>query len=244
MICAHRRLRAPPPEMRPSCGAPPRSFGEVKRIFEAERHPLEHGAGQGAAVVADAEPDERAARVRVGVRGPLAGEVGEEQQVLGARGPGGGFVEQYVERRVGVGDVAEPGERAGGREHHPHRVPGAGDRVAERVDARLRVRGEFVERREHHAGCPERHRHRSLAVDSDSDRAGGLIATAGGYGRSVSRDRPRVPGSRARLASHAGSMSSACSTSSLQARFATSRRSMPDASETSVACSPVRRRRT
>ena len=42
-----------------------------------------------------------------------------------------------------------------GRQHHAHRVPGARDRVAEGVDARLRVGGEGVLGGEHHPGGPE-----------------------------------------------------------------------------------------
>ena len=64
---------------------------EVERVAEAERDALEHRACQGAAVVAEAEPDERATGVRVGVGGALAGEVGEEDQIFGARRPLGRF---------------------------------------------------------------------------------------------------------------------------------------------------------
>ena len=44
--------------------------------------------------------------------------------------------------------------------------------------------------------------------------------------------------------SHSRGSSSAESTSSLQRRLATSKRSVPDASAASIACSPVRRKRT
>src|SRR5207247_8268742 len=73
---------------------------ELERVAQAVGDALEHRAGERPAVVAELEPDERAARVRIRVRGPLAREVGREQEAVGARRPALGFAEQRLVRRV------------------------------------------------------------------------------------------------------------------------------------------------
>ena len=60
---------------------------QIERVAKAERYALEHRAHERAAVVAQLEPDERPARVRVGVRRTLAREVGQENQALGPGRP-------------------------------------------------------------------------------------------------------------------------------------------------------------
>ena len=85
--------------MRPIFGVPPSSSVRSSESLQAERDALENRAGERAAVVAEAEADERAARVGVGVGGPLAGEVGQEDQALGAGGPVLGLFEEGAECR-------------------------------------------------------------------------------------------------------------------------------------------------
>jgi len=70
---------------------------ELEAFTQAEGDPLEHRAHERAAIVAQAQPDEGAARVGVGMGGPLAGEIGREAQSLGTRLPGGGRRQQRVE---------------------------------------------------------------------------------------------------------------------------------------------------
>ena len=76
----------PPPDARIWAGAGmPAVDHQVEPVAQPERHALEHGPRQVPPVVADRQPDERAARQRVGVRAALAGEVGQEQQAVAAR---------------------------------------------------------------------------------------------------------------------------------------------------------------
>ena len=98
---SHRRLRAPPPETRATDASHAERPEQVERVAQPERHALEHRADERAAVVPELQPDERAARVRVGVRRPLAGEVREEHEPLGARLPRLRLGDQRVERRLG-----------------------------------------------------------------------------------------------------------------------------------------------
>ena len=73
----------------PHARAPAELLDEVERVAQAEGHALEHRPRQGAAVVAQAEAREGAARPRVGVRRALAGQVGREEQPLDPRLPFG-----------------------------------------------------------------------------------------------------------------------------------------------------------
>ena len=96
------------------------------------------------------QADETAAGVGIGVRRPLAGEVGQEEQALAAGRHGFGLFRQQVVdfclSPLGLGHVglaqrvAEPLQRAAGRKVHAHHVPLAAHRVAEGVDAALRDR--------------------------------------------------------------------------------------------------------
>ena len=130
-------LRAPPPETRPTSARDAELAEQLERVAQAERDAFERGAPERAAVVAERQPDERAAGIGIGVRRSLAREIGGELQALDARLPALGF--GLERRRVGASDVSQPRERAGGAEHHAHRVPRAGHRVAEDVHARLLV---------------------------------------------------------------------------------------------------------
>ena len=69
----HSSLRAPPPEMRPTLASKPRLAHQLQRVAQPVGDAFEHGAGERAAVVAQRQPGERAARVRIGVWRPLAG---------------------------------------------------------------------------------------------------------------------------------------------------------------------------
>ena len=115
--------------------------------------------------------------------------------------------------------------------------------MAEGVHARPLVGGERRQRGEDDAARPQRNRERAAGHrHADADRAGRLVAAAGD-------DRHAVVGARDRGDSSAGgriaaSSSSASSSGALQARAPTSNSSVPDASLTSVAFSPVNRRRT
>ena len=74
-IRSQSRLRAPPPETRPDRRLGAELAEQVERVAEAERDAFEDRADERTAVVAQLEPDERAARVRVGVRRALSREV-------------------------------------------------------------------------------------------------------------------------------------------------------------------------
>ena len=220
---------------------------QVERVAQAERDALEDRADEGATVVAQLEADERAARVRVGVRRPLAGEVRQEQEAVDTRLPGLRLRDERVERRVGRDDVAEPLERAGGREHHAHRLPcarTAWQNAWTRAADRARTPG------------ARRGRPRTCRARPTAPRAGRRRPRSPRQAGRPRRRRPGSPGHRVRRrrrpargdsstgGSHSRGSSSASSTSALQARRSTSRSSVPEASEASIAHSPVSRRRT
>ena len=129
---------------------------------------------------------------RIGVRSALALQVREEREPFRPGRPPRRLGRQLVV--ASARDVAQPGEGAGGREHHAHRLPAAGDRVAERMHTRLRVRLEPGERREHDPRGAEHHGDGARAVDPDAERRRGLVARAGG-----DRDPVPAPGDLGRL---------------------------------------------
>ena len=88
--------------------------------------------------------------------------------------------DELVVRRARGERVPEPAQRPGGREHHAHRVPGSRDRVAEHVQPRLGLGLVGRQRREHDPGGAEDDRERARPVDADAERAGRLVAGAGG----------------------------------------------------------------
>ncbi len=157
--------RAPPPEARARSHGPP-SSDELERVAQAERNALEHRPDECAAVVTKLETREGRARRRVCMRRPLPREVGSEEKPVDAGAPGFGLGDEVGEGRFGGEPVAQPLQRAGRREHHPHRVPLAGDRVTERVDARLRIARERGQRRKHDARRAHHDRERTRPVDT------------------------------------------------------------------------------
>ena len=60
---------------------------QLERVAQPVRDAFEHRAHERAAIVAQRQADEGAARVRIGVRRPLAGEVRREEQPLAAGRP-------------------------------------------------------------------------------------------------------------------------------------------------------------
>ncbi len=235
---------APAGDPRELDGAAGELVDEIERVTQPEGHALEHGAHERSAVMAHAQAGECAASIRICVRRALAREVRREQQPLGSRRPLGGLGDERVVSDPGGDRVSQPAQAAGGREHHAHRVPRPRYGVAERVDARLGVGGELLERGEHDARGSEHDRQRPGAINSDPERAGRLIAGPRGNRDTVAGVAPDTSGLSITVGSQAGSSPSASRTSSLQRRPATSSNNVPDASATSIACAPHRRRRT
>ena len=75
MIRSHSSERAPPPDDAAALRAHAELDEQVERVAQPVGDALEHRADERAAVVAQAQPGERAARVGIGVRRALAGEV-------------------------------------------------------------------------------------------------------------------------------------------------------------------------
>ena len=101
----------------------------------------------------------------------------------------GGLAEQLL-----VGWVAEravePIQRACGREHHAHRVPGSRNGVAEGVQPRLRLGPVLVERGEDDTGRAEHDRERPRRSNADAERPRRLVARARDLRRFVHRRQP------------------------------------------------------
>ena len=106
----------------------------------------------------EGEARKRPARRRIGVRRPLAREVGEEEEALGRRRPRGGFGEEPLVGDLRRDRVAQPAQRPRGREHDAHRLPGGGNGMAEGVEARLGVGGEALLGGEDDSRRPQRDR--------------------------------------------------------------------------------------
>ena len=180
--------------------------------------------------MAQREADERAACVRVGVGRALAREVRREQDTVRARRVLRGFL---VERPVvDADDVAEPAERAGGGEHDAHRVPRVGHRVAEDVCARERVGRERIERREDDARRSEHDGERAGLDDADAERGRCLV--------SRTRDLRRLVRARKPLVRDLERVAHLVAPAPLR----DVEEERPDASATSVVCSPASRSRT
>ncbi len=141
------------------------------------------------------ETDKGAAGIRVGVRRPLAGEVGQEREPFDTWLPALRLGDQGTVVLTGCRDVSEPAKRSCRREHDAHRMPAARDGVTERVHPPLFVRLEAREGREDDARRPEHDRDRTGTVDAHAECAGRLIPCSGGDGHSV----PRLPRHRGRL---------------------------------------------
>ena len=135
------------------------------------------------------QADEGAAGIRVGVRRPLALQVRLEEESLRARLPALRLGEQLLVRRVAEG-VVQPLQRARGREHHAHRVPGARNRVAEDVQPRLGLGPVFGQRGEDDAGRAENDGERARPVDADAERSRSLVARCADRRALVRRRQP------------------------------------------------------
>ena len=180
-IFSQSSLRAPPPETRPTVGSTPSSRSSSSESRKPVRDALEHRADERAAVVAQREPLERPAGVRVGVRRALALEVGQEGQALRRGGPALRFADQLVERPSD--HVAQPPQRPRRGQHHAHRLPGVRHGVAEDVDAGLGVGPVALQRREDDPRGAEHDRQRSRPDHADPERARLLVAGARDLGR-------------------------------------------------------------
>ena len=84
---------------------------QIERVAQTARNALEHGAHERAAVVANLEPGERAAGVRIGVRSAFAGQVRQEREAVDARVPLRRFLGQRTE--LAADHAAQPRQRAG-----------------------------------------------------------------------------------------------------------------------------------
>ena len=217
MIRSHSSERAPPPETRPRSRLDAELAQQVERVAQPVRDALEHRAGERAAVVAQREAGERAARVRVGVRRALAGEVRQERQPLGAGLPRGRACDELAEAGAGRGDVAQPRSEPAAESITPIACQPPGTAWQ---NAWTRARGSAA-----NAGSaanttplvPSAIESGPGTVDADAERAGRLVARAGGDRHAVGV-RPETSGDSSRRGSQAGSSSSASSTSSLQRR--------------------------
>ena len=84
----------------------------------------------------------------------------------------------------------QPLQRAGGGEHHAHRVPRAGHGVAEDVQPSLGLRPVLGQRCKDDAGGAEDDGERTGPVDADAQRSGGLVARRADRGAFVRRRQP------------------------------------------------------
>ncbi len=149
-------------------------------IEERERHALEHRLRQVAAAVVVRQPEERAGRVRVVVRRALARQVGQEQRHAGA-GRQRLRLGDELRLAVGMGRAAQPAQRAAGREHHRHLVPGGREGVAERMHRPRRVRRERRVGDEVDARGAERQEGRARLDHADAGRTRRVVAGAAGH---------------------------------------------------------------
>ena len=186
---SHSSLRAPPPEtradVRPRRRA--RAAARASRGARRRRPPAPNGPGRRGRVPGTVPTNAaRTSGSAWGVRSPA--RYGAKRTPSDAGRVLSGFrVERPV---VDADEVAEPAERAGGREHHAHRVPGPGHRVAEDVRARQRIGRERVERGEDDAGRAEHDGERAGLDDADAERGRRLVSRAGDLGRLVRARKP------------------------------------------------------
>ena len=229
--------------MRPTRGRPPSSSTRSSASRRPKATPSSTARARAPRSWRRPRPAKAPRAAGIGVRRALAGQVGREEQALDPRLPVGRAAEQLV---VGAPDrLAQPLQRAGRAEHHAHDVPGLRHGVAEGVHARLGVVRVAVQGGEDDAARAEHDgRRAALGHHADAERARGLVARAGGDRHAAVGHAGGWRATRRRFGSHAGSTSSARTTSSLQPRSATSKSSVPEASATSMACSSVSLRRT
>ena len=161
---------------------------QLEAVAHGEGRPFEQAADHVGAAVADGQADPGPLGVGVEVGRSLAGQVGQEEQPLGARAGQGGLVGQQEigifalllgQRDLGLAQlVAEPLEAAAGRQHDAHDVPGARHGVAAALEPAQRVEAERIGMGEHDARGPHRRRDDPLPDDAVADRAGRLVAAA------------------------------------------------------------------
>ena len=175
---SQKALRAPPPIAATGGGRAARRMKRDLRVDQRERHALQHGLRQILRRRGVVEAEETRARVGIVVRGPLTGEVGQEDD---PRGPGETLLDAGEQvRDVGAEEAGRPVEDARAVQHRRHLEPAAGKRMRESVDQRLRLRlvafaGDEILRR-----GAERDEGVTLGNRADPDRAGRGIAGAGG----------------------------------------------------------------
>ena len=163
-IRSQRRLRAPPPETRPDSVSAPSARSRSSESRSPKATPSSTARTSAPAVVAQLKPDERAARVRIGVGRALAREVREEEEPLGAGLPRRGLRDEGVERmrpeRAARGTIRASRRRTASRPS-PARCParrgrtngrGPPFRGRSRVGPRGRPRTSRARPRAHRAG--------------------------------------------------------------------------------------------
>ena len=130
MIRSQVSERAPPPTASARVEVGAGVLQHALAVGEGVGDALHHRLGQVADAVGLRQADEGAAGGGVVVRRALAGEVGQE-------GHGRGRLDRPTasprSAALLAGDARQPLEAVGGREDHPHLVPGVGDGVAEGV---------------------------------------------------------------------------------------------------------------
>ncbi len=243
---ARGRCGLPPPETRPSVGADAQLAEQVEDLAQPMGDAFEHGAHERAAVVTQREPGERAARSpgRRAVPARRRGRAGTgDPRRRAARPP-----PRRRARRTARPARSCRAATAAIRRPRASRPSGATSPATAWQAAWRRPRSSAANAGSAPKTTPEVPRTMETAPpglhDADAERPGRLIPGAGRDGDAVAcvaadrgglerRRHATPPGCRARS-----------STASLQRRRATSNSSVPDASVTSVACSPVRRSRT
>ena len=151
----------------------------VEAVGERERDAFEHGVAEQRAIGRVVHAEEHALCVRVVVRRAFTGQIGQKE-----RGGGQCFRRQCLDfgeqgRLVGRGELADPAQTTGRRQHHAHLMPAIRNCVAERVHRRRGVRPEAVADHAQHAGRAERHEAVTGLRRADADRARRVVATAG-----------------------------------------------------------------
>ena len=199
------------------------------------------------------QPDPAAADRGVQVRRALAHQVRQPEQSLRARRRARRFGGQRVVRHARRQLIAEPLQAQPRALRHAHHVPLVAHRVAERVDAPRRIVRHLLHVREHHARRAQRAGDDSLFHDAVAHRARRLIAAAAHHRRSglqarqlrhLRRDRARdlarfvAPRqNRAIEAEPVHHLEGPAPVHHVE-------HAVPEASDTSVANSPVSRKRT
>ena len=228
---------------------------QVQPVPQPERHALEDGPGEVRPLVADRQPDERAAGQRIRVGAALAGEVGEEQQAVAAgrrrppprrpapRTPTPGASASRNQRRLPAADSITDimCQRSGTAWQKAWTRP-AGSTSGAFVAANVTpdVPSESVD----DALVDRPGRRRAFAAWSPPPATTGVPARSPVAAAAAALIAPVTSGPSNVGGSQAGSIPSASRISGDQSRAARSNRIVPAPSALSIACSPVRRSRT